>query len=103
MLAAFFVPEALQKQETSGVTRRQLDVFCECYANALAKELTADELRTALSRTDHVTQQMKDRVSGAAPACRRQAIGFRSIQTYLLHYESGTSLKAAGWSFADEV
>jgi clan AA aspartic protease (TIGR02281 family) len=65
--------EALQKQETSGVTRRQLDVFCECYANALAKELTAAELRTALNRTDHVTQQMKDRVSGAAPACRRQA------------------------------
>jgi hypothetical protein len=65
--------EALQKHETSGVTRRQLDLFCECYANALAKELTADELRAALNRTDHMTQQMQDRVSGAAPACRRLA------------------------------
>jgi hypothetical protein len=39
--------------------------------------------------------------AAAARAC--QAMGYRSIQSYLLHWESGVSLKAAGWSFADNV
>jgi hypothetical protein len=44
--------------------------------------------------------------SAAARAC--QAIGFRSIhtswiQTYIMDHERGTSLRAAGWSFADTV
>jgi hypothetical protein len=30
-------------------------------------------------------------------------MGYRSIQTYILDHEPGTSLRAAGWSFADTV
>jgi hypothetical protein len=37
----------------------------------------------------------------AAAACK--AMGFSSIQTYILDYEPGTSLKAAGWALADRV
>ena len=39
----------------------------------------------------------------AASARAVAAMGYRSIQTYTLDSEPGTSLKAAGWSLADKV
>lgn len=39
--------------------------------------------------------------AAAARACR--AIGYKTIQTYILEEEPGTSLRAAGWSFVREA
>jgi hypothetical protein len=48
-----------------------------------------------------VTDGTKNACSMLYAACARaaQAMGFESIQTFILETEPGTSLKAAGWSF----
>jgi hypothetical protein len=39
--------------------------------------------------------------AAAARAC--QAMGYNTIQTYILCHEPGTSLRAAGWTLADTM
>jgi hypothetical protein len=48
--------------------------------------------------TPHVASML---YAGVARACK--ALGFLCVQTYILSWEPGTSLRAAGWSFADTV
>jgi hypothetical protein len=63
-----------KKRPAEGVSATQVATFCDCYANALAKELTAYELKVALRRGD-MTPQAKDKVTRVAPPCRRLAFG----------------------------
>lgn len=63
-----------------------------------------DPRRTAeISRL--VTDSTKHAASKLYAACARIAreMGFQTIQTYTLASESGVSLRAAGWTLADNV
>jgi hypothetical protein len=58
----------------------------------------AEVTRLVTDGTPHVASML---YAAAARACK--AMGYRSIQTYIMGHEPGTSLRAAGWNFADRV
>jgi hypothetical protein len=58
----------------------------------------AEVSRLVTDGTPHAASML---YAAAAGAC--QAMGYRSIQTYIMDHEPGTSLRAAGWTFADRV
>jgi hypothetical protein len=64
-----------RKNPTAGITQQQSSVFCDCYANALARELTAYELNAALARSGQMTPELQNKAMRAAPDCRRLAFG----------------------------
>jgi hypothetical protein len=57
---------------------------------------TAEVGRVVTDGTPHAASML---YAAAARSCR--AVGCRSIQTYILDSEPGTSLRAAGWVYAD--
>jgi hypothetical protein len=58
----------------------------------------AEISRLVTDGTPHAASML---YAAAARAC--QSMGYRSIQTYVMDHEPGTSLRAAGWAFADRV
>lgn len=58
----------------------------------------AEVARLASDGTPHVCSML---YAAAARACA--AMGYQTIQTYILKHEPGTSLRASGWTFADHV
>ena len=57
---------------------------------------TAEVTRLVTDGTPHVCSKLY-----AASARAAEAMGYESIQTFILEDEPGTSLKAAGWEFID--
>lgn len=64
---------------------------CDPYGTAEVTRLVTDGTKNACS------------ILYAACARAAQAMGFDKIQTYILDTESGTSLRAAGWTFEAET
>lgn len=60
--------------------------------------LTAEVTRLVTDGTKNACSIL---YSSAARAC--QAMGFKTIGTYILENEPGTTLKAAGWSFSHKT
>jgi hypothetical protein len=58
----------------------------------------AEITRLVTDGTPHVASMLY-----AASARASKAMGYRTIQTYIMGFEPGTSLRAAGWCFADRA
>jgi hypothetical protein len=72
-------------------------IFRPAALHCNSKEV-AEVSRFVTDGTPHVASKL---YAHAARAC--QAMGYRSIQIYIMDHEPGTSLRAAGWTFADRV
>jgi hypothetical protein len=55
-----------------GVTDAQIGVYCDCYANAISKTVTVDELRY-FALNGKAPASMQEKVDQTAPGCTSQA------------------------------
>jgi hypothetical protein len=67
-------------------------------ARAVNAATVAEVTRLCTDGTPHVCSKL---YAAAARAC--EAMGYQTIQTYILHTEPGTTLKAAGWRHDRDV
>jgi hypothetical protein len=67
---------ASQKQNSLnrqiGVTDAQIGVYCDCYANAISKTVTIDELRY-FALNGKAPASMQEKVDQTVPGCTDQA------------------------------
>ena len=63
-----------QINRASGITEQQIATYCQCYATAMAKEVTADEI-AYMARSGHPSETFRQKADRIAPTCTRVAIG----------------------------
>ncbi len=63
-----------QINRASGVTDQQITAYCQCFATAMAKEVTADEV-AYLYRNNAPSETFRQKADKAAPLCTHLALG----------------------------
>ncbi len=63
-----------QINRASGVTDQQVNAYCQCYATAIAKEVTPEEV-AYLYRNNTPSESFRQKAERLAPTCSRLALG----------------------------
>jgi hypothetical protein len=58
----------------AGITDQQVDTYCQCYADAMAKQMTVEDI-TYLAKNNRPSVSLQEKADKIAPTCTRSALG----------------------------
>jgi hypothetical protein len=64
-----------QINRQASITEQQIHAYCQCYADAMGKGLTADDVANVAKNSDRPTAAVIEKANRIAPLCNRLALG----------------------------
>jgi hypothetical protein len=64
-----------QINRAGGVTDQQINAYCQCFATAMAKEVTADEVAYLYRNNNSPSESFRQKADRVTPTCSRVALG----------------------------